>query len=66
MGIVGTVDSAYKALGAAGAAIEGSAMLVAGRMALDSGAPGVLSVLGPGTATRRPAPGERAAQNGSM
>jgi len=66
MGIVGTVDSAYKAVRAAGAAIEGSAKPAAGRMALDWGAPGVLSALGPSTDTRRPAPSQCAATNASM
>jgi hypothetical protein len=66
MGIVGTVDSAYKALRAAGAAIEGLAMPVAGRIALDSGALAVFSAMGPSAGVRRPAVCRRAAENASM
>jgi hypothetical protein len=52
MGIVGTVDSAYKAMGAAVLAMDGAAMLVTEQIALDSGAPSVFDTRVAGAGAR--------------
>ena len=66
MGIVGTVDSAYKALLAAVPELDDAAMTATGEMALDSGVPVVFAGFGSSAGVRCPAPGTRAMENASM
>ena len=66
MGIVGTVDSAYKALRAGALEIDGAAIPAAVQIALDSGAPVVLSMIGPSGDVRRRSVCKRAVKNASM
>ena len=65
-GIVGTVDSAYKAERAVIAGVDSLAMAVAARIALESGAVVVFGTLGPSAGVRGPAPGPRTAGNASV
>ena len=66
MGIVGTVDSAYKALRAANPRVDGAARVAAGRIALDTGASAVFSAIRPSAGERRPAVCRRAAGYASV
>ena len=66
MGIVGTVDSGYKAERAVIRGVDGVARAVAARMALESGAVVVLGALAPSAGVRGPAPDAPAAGNASV
>jgi len=66
MGIVGTVDSAYKALLAAAPELDDAAMTATGEMALDSGTPVVFDAVGASEGVRRRASCKRAAGNASV
>ncbi len=66
MGIVGTVDSAYKAIGAENREIDGAAMAGGADIAQEFGTPIVLSIVGPSADVRHPARCKRAAKDASM
>ena len=66
MGIVGTVDSAYKAIGAEDRQIDGVAMPGVGHIALGLGMAEVFDGVGPSAGARRRAWCKRVLKNASM
>ena len=66
MGIVGTVDSAYKAIGVEIPGIDGAAMAAAAEIALESGTLAEISPIWPSAGVRRPASCRHAPQDSSM